>query len=285
MVGAMPLEYPGRSGPGVETCQYEMSNLAFRGPKRSLTSEYVAFLGGTETFGKFVDHPYPQRTEHATGLSCVNLGLPNAGIDVMLGDPGITQIASGARATVLQVPCAVNLSNGFYKVHPRRNDRFVRAHGPLEALYPEVDFTEFHFTRHMLAHLRGLSRARFLQLQAELAALWVDGMQRLIQKVKSPVILLWFSERRPEEQGDDPDLRYDPALVSRDMLTMLEAQVSHLVEFRAPRDLREDHESHGLAEKVFSRLERQMMRSLPGQGAHDQAAEVLIPAIADVLDP
>lgn len=165
----MSFHGKGRWKAAPEACRYGASKLAFRGPKRSLTNEYVAFIGGTETYGKFVSRPFAQAVEAATGVACVNLGQPNAGIDVMLGDPGLARIASGAAAVVLQVPCAANLSNPFYKVHSRRNDRFLRAEPPLCALFTEVDFTEFSFTRHMLMHLRNVSPERFGEVRQGLA--------------------------------------------------------------------------------------------------------------------
>ncbi len=61
--------------------------------------------------------------------------------------------------TVIQVMGAHNMSNRFYAVHPRRNDRFLRASlGCCKTIYPEVDFTEFNFTRHMLTALATHSR-------------------------------------------------------------------------------------------------------------------------------
>ena len=57
----------------------------------------------------------------------VNLGCLNAGPDVYLNDPEILRIASKADVTVLQVVGAANLTNRFYTVHPRRNDRFLHA--------------------------------------------------------------------------------------------------------------------------------------------------------------
>ena len=79
--------------------------------------------------------------------------------------------------TVVQVMGAQNLTNRFYTVHPRRNDRFLRAAPDLQALYPEVDFTEFHFTRHLLRTLRWSSADRFEVVAEELRAVWVapDG--------------------------------------------------------------------------------------------------------------
>jgi hypothetical protein len=63
--------------------------------------------------------------------------------------------------TVVQVLAVQNLSNPYYTVHPRRNDRFLRASARLQNLYQDVDFTEFHFTRHMLQTLQMVSAPRF----------------------------------------------------------------------------------------------------------------------------
>lgn len=220
----------GQFGPVYETCRYGGSKLSFRGPRRDLRTDYIAFIGGTETYGKFVETPFPQILEAETGLTCVNLGWPNAGIDVLLNDPGPARIAAGAQLCVLQVPCAANLSNRFYRVHARRNDRFLEASEALRRLFPEVDFTEFSFTRHMLIRLRALSPERFALVQEELAAVWVAGMQRLVGAIGGSVVLFWFSDRRPEVHCDDPDVSHEPALVSRAMLDALKGRVAALVE-------------------------------------------------------
>ena len=141
-------------------CRYGTSRILFRGPRRLLDGSYVAFLGSTETYGRFVEAPYPALLEDRLAVSCVNFGVVNAGVDLYLNDPGVMGLAAGAGAKVVQVMGAQNLSNRYYSVHPRRNDRFLRASDRLEALYPEVDFTEFHFVRHLLGKLgRDLARA------------------------------------------------------------------------------------------------------------------------------
>jgi len=86
-------------------------------------------------------------------MSVVNLGVLNAGLDVLSSDPAIVAALGQAEAAVLQITSAHNMTNRFYKVHPRRNDRFLKASSVLRTIYPEVDFTEFHFTRHLLSHL------------------------------------------------------------------------------------------------------------------------------------
>lgn len=276
----MAFNEAGRARAREETCQYQGSRLLFRGPKRSLSTQYIAFLGGTETYGKFVDHPFPDRLEGSTGATCVNLGWPNAGIDVFLNDRGLMRMARGARLTVLQVPSAANLSNRFYTVHPRRNDRFLTARAPLRRLYPEIDFIEFSFTRHMLATLKAHSLDRFETVHEELSEIWVARMRRLIEQIGGPVILLWFSDRVPDRFSDAPEMDYDPALVSRQMMEALtDAVVGVSIVPRRPMEA-----SAGLSDRLFLQVGTRGVRDMPGQAAHDAAAEALLPLIAQHLE-
>ena len=131
-------------------CRYGRSKLLFRGPLRKTSSPYVVFVGGTQTFGRYVETPFPALVELSSGVPCINFGLQNAGLDVFLHDADVMKIAAGAHVTVVQVLGAHNMSNRYYSVHPRRNDRFIAPSKLLCSIYPEVDFAEFHFTRHLL---------------------------------------------------------------------------------------------------------------------------------------
>ncbi|MFU8777322.1 MAG: DUF6473 family protein [Roseovarius sp.] len=94
-LGNRPLDY--------RPVRYDCSRLVFRGPQRRLVGEFVACLGGTETYGTFIDRPYPDLMERALALPCVNFGWPNAGVDAFLKDEGLFDMVSRARAVVLQV--------------------------------------------------------------------------------------------------------------------------------------------------------------------------------------
>ena len=39
-------------------CRYGVSRLLFRGPKSKLDHPYLAFIGGTETYGRFIADPF-----------------------------------------------------------------------------------------------------------------------------------------------------------------------------------------------------------------------------------
>ncbi|MEM8774950.1 MAG: DUF6473 family protein [Pseudomonadota bacterium] len=282
-VGAMFLDPKLPKDPKYELCQYEGIKLDFRGPKRNLSGEFVAFLGSTETFGKYVETPFPDRLQKLIGTVCVNLGCRNISVDGLLNEPGVTDIASRAKLTVLQVPCATGINNKYYHVHPRRNDRFLNAKEPLTALFPKVDFTEFNFTRHMLSELKNKSESKFARITEELTKRWIVRMKRLLGRIDSPVLLLWFSGRCPEEEFEHPEIRFQPSLVRRDMIDELQQHASAFFEFDTASGMRANNVDHALIDKVFARLSKRVFLDVPGQSAHDRAAKELAPVIVKLL--
>ena len=170
----------GRDALDYQPCQYPGSPMTFRGPKCDLEEPYILCLGGSETFGKFSTDPFPDRLGDRLGRRVVNMGAMNACVDLFLHDAAVKAAMGRAQAVVLQVPGAANMSNRFFTVHPRRNDRFLKASTMMRTIFREVDFTEFHFTRHMLSALKARSADRFAVVVEELRAAWVARMAQLI---------------------------------------------------------------------------------------------------------
>ncbi|KUF10085.1 DUF6473 family protein [Pseudoponticoccus marisrubri] len=251
-------------------CRYGRSRVLFRGPRRPLDGPYLAFLGGTETYGRFIEAPFPELLERRLGLACANFGVVNAGVDLYLHDPSVLDLAVQAEAKVVQVMGAQNMSNRFYAVHPRRNDRFLRASERLESLYPEVDFTEFHFVRHMLGRLRAVSAERYATVLEELQMAWLARMKHLLTQLRGQVVLLWFADHPvPETSGDDR--AHDPLFVTRAMVEALRPRVADLVEVAASRHAL----ALGTTGMVFSDFEACAAAELMGPLAHEEAAEAL----------
>jgi hypothetical protein len=260
-------------------CRYGRSRLLFRGPRRDLERPYVAFLGGTETYGKFVPQPFPHLCEGATGLVSVNLGCVQAGPDVWLNDAAALDIAARAALVVLQVPGAINLTNRLYAVHPRRNDRFVRAAPLLQTLFREVDFTEFTFTRHLVSALAAASPAKFDLLAQELRQAWLARMGQLLSRIAAPKLLLWLGSAPPPDAGAPPDLSADPVLVDRAMIDSLRPQLAGYVEAVPSPAAR----AQGTAGMSFLPPDIDAARGLPGPAAHAEIAARLSPAIMALL--
>ena len=275
----MAYAFPGEGALDYYPCTYGASRLMFRGPRRSLDRPYVAFLGGTETYGKYVPDPFPDLVEDEIGYASVNLGCVNAGLDVYLAEPAVIEVAAGAEAVVLQVVGAANLSNRYYTVHPRRNDRFVAATPLLKALYRDVDFTEFNFTRHMLTTLEGQSKDRFELVAEELRRAWVDRMTALLGQLPKRTVLLWMADRPPQPKSHRKGLAGDPVLVDRAMVTDVAPKAGSFVEAVASAEAR----IASLEGMAFAALEALAAAALPGPSVHRDVAGKLVQALDDIL--
>ena len=264
-------------------CRYGTSKLLFRGPRRSLDDPYVAFLGGTETYGKFIKAPFSSLVEEQTGITSVNFGYPNAGIDVFTHDKFVIEAASRAKVTVVQVMGVQNMTNRFYSVHPRRNDRFVAASNLLRTIYRDVDFAEFHFNKHMLGRLLSISAERFDTVRLELQEAWMARMKLVLGQMQGKTILLWFGQHPPRTDEEallaQDGLGQDPLFVTREMMDEVARHVTDVVEVVAsPQAV-----SAGTDGMVFSELETMAAAELMGPIAHRQVADALLEKIEKLL--
>lgn len=274
MVGVMSIEVPGAVALDYLPCRYGNSRLAFRGPRRRMERPYLAFLGGSETYGRFVSRPFPALVEQALGRDCVNLGVAHAGLDSFVNDPDVLGMAARAEVTVLQVPGAMNLSNRYYRVHPRRNDRFLTASPLLQAIYRDVDFTEFNFTRHMLGRLHTLSPERFETVRDELRQAWSGRMRLLLDAVRSGVVLLWL-----QHEQDAGAFGPEPLFVTPDMVEGLRDRVLDLVKI----DLSDVGNPEDMEGMVYGHMELPAARQMPGPSSHDRIAKTLTEILHAIL--
>lgn len=278
----MTYEVLGAGALNYEPCRYGDSRILFRGPQRCLNVPYVAFIGGTETYGKFINAPFPAMIENQIGISCVNFGVSNAGIDAFLNDCFILDAANGAQVTVIQIIGAHNLSNRFYSVHPRRNDRFLKASELLVAIYPEVDFSEFHFNRHMLSMLHHVSRERFKIVLDEVRTTWTARMKLLLRKITGRTVLLWFADHTPPVDNTlfpDPSHGPEPLFITRHMIDELTAYATGFVEVVASAHAR----AAGTKGMSFGEMETMAAHKMPGPQAHGEVATRLARELKGLL--
>ena len=234
-------------------------------------------LGGNAAFVRLVPEPFPTLLERHVDQQVVNLGALNASVDMYLNDPALMRIATDADWVVVQITGAHNLSNRFYKVHPRRNDRFIRASALLRSIYAELDFTEFHFTRHLLSGLYQTSPRRFAMFLEELQAAWVMRMQMLLWQLNSKVILLWMADVAP---GEPPDQGLDdgthPLFVTRPMIEAVSADVGQYVEVLTP-DMPRGARTLGM---IFGETEATAAERMLPVATHVEAAQQVSEALS-----
>jgi hypothetical protein len=287
-VGVMTYDTMGRAGLDYLPCRYGRSRLLFRGPRRSLEGDYALFLGGSETYGRFIPQPFPALIEAETSVRCVNFGLQNAGIDAFLNDATVMEIAGKARVTIVQVMGAQNMSNRFYAVHSRRNDRFLNASEMMKQLFRDVDFTEFAFNRHMLSTIFSLSPDRYQMIREELREAWLARMRHLLQGINGRTVLLWFSAHQPEAGHSDghtaqltgrDELGRDPLFIDRSMIELMRPLVTEVVEVTAS--------AAAIAQRtegmVFDPLEEPVATGMMGPAAHHEAARALAPVLTRLM--
>ena len=248
-------------------CSYDGCRLSFRGPPAPMNDQYIAVLGGTEVFGRFIAHPFPDLIQEWTGIPVANLGVAQAGLSLFSEERWLLEAGSRSDVTVLQVLGAQNMTNRLYSVHSRRNDRFLAVSPVLREMYPDVDFTEINFTGHLLERL-SQDEIAFQSLVKELKWSWIQRMRRVLELIKGDVILLWMSDRRPEEDGASRHAA-DPLFVDREMLNELSGEVAGLVEIVTEKD------ASKLQEMVIGEDEAEAALCLPGSHDHMRAAEAL----------
>ncbi|SLN45434.1 DUF6473 family protein [Roseisalinus antarcticus] len=269
----------GRSGLQYELGSYGFSRLTFRRPRRTLDAPYAAFVGGAETFGKFLEDPFVDRIERRTGVTCVNFGIVNAGIGAHLGDSAVMATCHDAALTVVELMGAHNLSNRFYQVHPRRNDRFVRATPLLQEVYDEVDFADFVFTRHMLAALRSVCPKRFEIVRRELRRVWVERMTEFLSELPRKPLLLWLAPRHDDEAETDAEWM-EPLFVTSGMIEKIRPLGRGLIEI-CP-----DAKSLEVGRRVLVHEpgEAKAANLMMGADAHEQVARAIGPIVASFAD-
>ncbi|MEP3843845.1 MAG: DUF6473 family protein [Paracoccaceae bacterium] len=273
----MSFDTMGPGGLDYLPCRYGASKLRFRGPKRDLDKPFVAFFGGTNTYGKFVERPFADLIEDELGTACVNFGCLNAGVDVLAHDSFMCEIRDRSRISVVQIVSPRNMSNRFYTVHPRRNDRFLKPSALLEAVYKEVDFSQFNFTKHMLKRLHEVSSDRFRAVKEEIQTAWCARMRQILGEMSGQVVLLWVSDRKPED--DQTEFGRDPWFVSREMLDEVTSKVAAYVEVVASPNV----VNLGTEGMVYSEMEEPAARTLLGPAAHREVAEKLVPVLRSLL--
>lgn len=252
-------------------CHYGTAKPVFRGPERKIVPNAVVALGGTETFGKFIEKPWPERLESRLGRPVINLGSVNAGLDLYLGAPHILNASSNATAVILQILGAATQTNRYYAVHPLRNDRFIEASPGLCAMYRNVDFSEFHFIRHLLNELRRHDPRAFGRIVCDLQQLWVQRMRQILTRIEVPVVGVWLADKAPPEEIAPDCLGSDPLFVTAPMLEDLRDGFEVLVEI-TPGPQARQVSAQG---RVFNQMDRMAAAQVYPAQVHQQIAEVL----------
>lgn len=236
--------YQARDYEVVDYQMYELAgtNLWFRGPAPSLVpGGYFTCIGAAQTFGCFCLEPYPALLEKRLGISALNLGYGGAGPEFFLRHPQLIEHINRGKFVIIQVMSGRSQSNSMFnsgglEYLTRRTDgRKMGANAAYAELLNGPDRLRGVLPRRLgriLARLAAMPRAK--RIVTETQDNWTASYTRLLELIKVPTILLWFSKRVPEYK---PSLRSVPRLfgdfpqlVTAEMVRAVQKQCDSYVE-------------------------------------------------------
>ena len=197
-----------------------------RGPRPSaadfVTGNYITIMGAAQLFGRFHAVPLHRMIALRCKVPVLNLSVGGAGPGYFLSRKRIIQAANRSRFVILQV-----LSGRSIGCEEYPGERLTApANRPGT---PARDRLE------ILEEIWHESRAEAKRLVSKWSGNYVRAYLDLIKRIERPVVLVWMSERAPEEWTPDhldkgPRWGAFPQLVSREMVSEIANECAHYLE-------------------------------------------------------
>ena len=204
------IHAPGYQDRDLEVLNYQMyqlpgTRLSFRGPPPELRpNNYIAFVGAAQTFGCLCENPFVNLIQATTQIPSLNLGYGGAGPSFFTAQEGISRYLNEAKLVVVQIMSARSVSNSCFESHgleylERRSDgqrlsaqksyqQLVKDHVRRQALWRRP-FTILRSTFSSIPEIE--------KLVVETQERWCHEMVTLLDSIKVPKLLFWFSTRTP----------------------------------------------------------------------------------------
>ena len=184
-------DYPTRDAEIVDYHPFTLDGcpVPFRGPafdpQAAPEGSFFTCLGAAQTYGCFVERPFPNLLADRLGLRVLNLGVGGAGPGFSLQYPELIAAMNRGRFVIVQAMSARH----------EANSRFA-ADGYVEYLRDRKSGDSIDAVS---AWCRVFEEEpdSIARLVAESQANWLESMKRLRAAITVPVIFLWFAPRKP----------------------------------------------------------------------------------------
>lgn len=233
--------------------------LMFRGPQRELLDDnYISCLGAAQTFGCFVEQPYPMLLANQLTMATLNLGYGGAGPRFFYRHPELLETVNRGRLAVVQVMSGRSEDNSRFESRgleylTRRSDG-----KPMSADAAWRSVLELRYAWKRIPIGQGIARrvcqtlgaANAKRLLHETRQNWLASYRQLLDAIQVPTVLLWFSKRSPDFRDSYENLHsfmgVYPQLVNREMVEEISTLADHYVECTTQR---------GSPQKLISRFD------------------------------
>ena len=246
---------------------------------RKIESDYVACVGSCQTYGRYAHTPFPAYLDAKLPVQCLNLGFAGGGPDFFLDDTIILETINKAKLVVLQVMDATTVSTKHYRCHPVIQAQLSRVEPLLADRIAEDVYKHCNTTQQLLQGLAKADRRIFDEVVLEARLTYMKRMEALIAAISPPIVLLWFSERAPDEDtrmSRYPELPKPPQLLNGSMFNHLFDKVEAGVMCCSDRDL---------PQPIFNASGgRGWNRYYPSVAMHEDAADSLLPVVQEMLN-
>lgn len=201
--------YQARDREVVDYSLYELegTELWFRGPQpKSLpTGGFIACLGAAQTFGCFVEKPFPQMLAERFDMPVLNLGYGGAGARFYLRHPKLMEVVNRASIVVVQAMSGRSEDNSLFE---SGGLEFVTVKRTGERMAARDAWDGLISGRGRLGGLpmpgrlrraieRRLAIPKTKSIVRETRANWIDTTSTLLDSVDAKTVFLWFSKRTP----------------------------------------------------------------------------------------
>ena len=195
--------YPARDAEIVDYRPFTLDGCPapFRGPGFDPLAvpegSFFTCVGAAQTYGCFVERPFPDLLADRLGLSALNLAVGGAGPGFYLQYPALIAAMNRGRFVILQAMAARH----------EANSRFA-ADGYVEFLRDRRrgdSIDTVSAWRRVLEEEPGNAP----HLVAESQANWLDSMRQLLEAITVPVVFLWFSQQQQPQPPAWPELLAD----------------------------------------------------------------------------
>lgn len=190
----------------------DKTKLYFRGPRpKTLDSgEYFSCLGAAQTFGCFCDRPYPNLLENGLNLPVLNLALGGLGPSFYLYNSFLLDYVNRGRFAIVQVMSGRSESNSLFETD---GFEYLKWRSDGRQMGAQPAYQELLETR---------DREFVRQVVEETRQNWVKNYQLLLNKIRVPKILFWFSHRAPDYSEKYNNVHslfgHFPHLINRDAI-------------------------------------------------------------------
>ncbi len=191
-------------------------------PKNLENNQYFVCIGAAQTFGCFSQKPYPSLLQERLNFQVLNLGFAGAGALLFLQEEKLLEYINKARFAVVQVMSGRSENNSVFYSGGRATLTRLSDGVKLQADDAYQKLLEANETSYVK------------KIIAETRQNWINNYKKLLQAIKVPKILFWFSTRETYYQEKYTNsyklLGRFPHLVNLNMLNQIKKYSDEYVE-------------------------------------------------------